>query len=166
MAGTPFSGVFLFSRWFYQSFIADVILQKTQDIFWRMAVIQFPFCYCSIGDIKKLAKVLTVHTCHFPQFFYFGFAVHRIISINKKHTLRNYYSIGPTITQRVNCKLLSSVSKRTALLRIWLFLQRNRSSRLVLLQNLFSIFQHQLCHYINAAVKSRIIFRIIIDFAQ
>ena len=52
------------------------------------------------------------------------------------------------------------------LLCIWLFLQRNRSSRLVLFQNLFSIFQHQLCHYINAAVKRRIIFRIIIDFAQ
>lgn len=76
-----------------------------------MAVTQFPFCYCPIGDIKKFAKILTVHTCHFPQFFYFGFAVHRVISINKKHTLRNYYSIGQIITQRVNYDFYAASAK-------------------------------------------------------
>ncbi len=129
-----------------------------------MAVIQFPFRYSPIGDMKEFTKVLAVHTGAFPQFFYFGFAVHRIFSINKKYTLRNYYSIRPIITQRVNCKLLSSVVKRAACspeLAVPAKKQEQPSCSRIY-PRLMSIFQHQLRHNINTAVKCRIIFRIII----
>ncbi|HJD25397.1 MAG TPA: hypothetical protein IAA12_02960, partial [Candidatus Blautia intestinipullorum] len=43
-----------------------------------------------------------VHAGAFPQFFYFGFAVHFTYPIKKKYTLRIYYSIRQTNTQRVN----------------------------------------------------------------
>ncbi len=49
-------------------------------------------------------NALYLHACHFPQFFYFGFAVYLTIPINKKDTLRNYCSIDSVITQRVIIK--------------------------------------------------------------
>ena len=67
-----------------------------------MAVIQFPFCHSPIGNLKIFTKFLAVHACTFPQFFYFGFAVHFIYPIKQKYTLRIYYSIRQTNTQRVN----------------------------------------------------------------
>ena|GEM_PF-3580471 len=67
-----------------------------------MAVIQFPFCHSPIGNLKIFTKFLAIHASAFPQFFYFGFAVHFIYPIKQKYTLRIYYSIRQTNTQRVN----------------------------------------------------------------
>jgi len=53
-----------------------------------MAVIQFPFCHSPIGNLKIFTKFLAIHASAFPQFFYFGFAVHFIYPIKQKYTLR------------------------------------------------------------------------------
>lgn len=95
----PLNQSFIFRILFADVFMSDIILQKTEHIFRRMAVVQFPVCHCPIRYPKKTYRTPYGSCPYFPAVpaFYF-YSPSRYPHRQKNYALRIHYSMPPTNT--------------------------------------------------------------------